>query len=68
MEKESEMDESKFVPAEIGVATDTKSSYSVWARRYKEFAFKDDIPDQDYNNLENKPSIGGVELSGDKES
>ena len=65
--KESEMDESKFVPAEIGVATDTKKAVMAFGPGdTKEFAFKDDIPDQDYNNLENKPSIGGVELSGDK--
>lgn len=65
--KESEMDESKFVPAEIGVATDTKKAVIAFGPGdTKEFAFKDDIPDQDYNNLENKPSIGGVELSGDK--
>mgnify|MGYP000109710879 CR=1 FL=1 len=65
--KESEMDESKFVPAEIGVATDTKKAVIAFGPGdTKEFAFKDDIPDQDYNNLENKPSIGGVELSGNK--
>ena len=65
--KESEMDESKFVPAEIGVATDSKKAVIAFGPGdTKEFAFKDDIPDQDYNNLENKPSIGGVKLAGNK--
>ena len=67
--KESEMDKSKFVPAEIGVVTDTKRAVVAFAPGdTKDVAFKEDIPEQDknYNNLENKPSIGGTELSGNK--
>ena len=67
--KESEMDKSKFVPAEIGVVTDTKRAVVAFAPGdTKDVAFKEDIPEQDknYNNLENKPSIGGTELSVNK--
>lgn len=62
--KEADMDKSKFVPAEIGVCTDTKKAVVAFAPNdIKEIAFKGDL---DYNDLENKPSIGGVELDGDK--
>lgn len=68
--KESEMDKSKFVPAEIGVVTDTKRAVVAFAPGdTKDVAFKEDIPEQDknYNNLENKPCQSVVsELSGNK--
>lgn len=68
--KESEMDKSKFVPAEMGVATDTKNVFMAFAPGdVKEMALKEDIPeipDPDYNDLTNKPSIGGVTVEGDK--
>ena len=68
--KESEMDKSKFVPAEMGVATDTKNVFMAFAPGdVKEMALKEDIPeipDPDYNALTNKPSIGGVTVEGDK--
>ena len=42
--KESEMDKSKFVPAELGVATDTKKMVVAFAPNdTKEVAFKDDL-------------------------
>ena len=42
--KESEMDKSKFVPAEIGVATDTKKTVVAFGPNdTKEVAFKDDL-------------------------
>lgn len=42
--KESEMDKSKFVPAEMGVATDTKKMVVAFAPNdTKEVAFKDDL-------------------------
>ena len=42
--KESDMDKSKFVPAEIGVATDTKKMVVAFAPNdTKEVAFKDDL-------------------------
>ena len=42
--KESEMDKSKFVPAELGVATDTKKMVVAFAPNdAKEVAFKDDL-------------------------
>ena len=62
--KEADMDKSKFVPAEMGVCTDTKKAVVAFAPNdIKEIAFKGDL---DYNDLENKPSIGGVKLDGDK--
>lgn len=68
--KESEMDKSKFVPAEMGVATDTKNVFMAFAPGdVKEMALKEDIPeipDPDYNDMANKPSIGGVTVEGDK--
>lgn len=65
--KEADMDKSKFVPAEIGVATDTKKAFMGFAPNdVKEMAFKEDIPEANYNDLTNKPSIGGVTVEGDK--
>ena len=68
--KEADMDKSKFVPAEMGVATDTKNVFMAFAPGdVKEMALKEDIPeipDPDYNDLTNKPSIGGVTVEGDK--
>lgn len=67
--KESEMDKSKFVPAEMGVATDTRKVFIAFApNNVEEMALKKDIPDgtMDYGDLENKPSIGGIELKGNK--
>lgn len=67
--KESEMDKSKFVPAEMGVATDSKKVFMGFAPNdVEEMALKKDIPDgtMDYGDLENKPSIGGIELEGNK--
>lgn len=67
--KESEMDKSKFVPAEMGVATDTRKVFIAFApNNVEEMALKKDIPDgtMDYGDLENKPSIGGIELEGNK--
>ena len=67
--KESEMDKSKFVPAEMGVATDSKKVFMGFAPNdVEEMALKKDIPDgtMDYGDLENKPSIGGIELKGNK--
>lgn len=65
--KEADMDKSKFVPAEIGVATDTKKAFMGFAPNdVKEMAFKEDIPEANYNDLENKPSIGGVTVEGNK--
>lgn len=64
--KEADMDKSKFVPAEMGVCTDTKKAVVAFApNETKEIAFKEDLSN-DYGDLENKPSIGGVELDGDK--
>lgn len=41
--KESEMDKSKFVPAEIGVATDTKKAFMAFAsNQVKEIMFRED--------------------------
>lgn len=67
--KESDMDKSKFVPAEMGVATDTKKVFMAFAPNdVQEMALKKDIPDgtTDYEDLDNKPSIGGVTLEGNK--
>lgn len=67
--KESEMDKSKFVPAEMGVATDTRKVFIAFApNNVEEMALKKDIPDGtvDYTDLENKPSIGGVTVKGNK--
>ena len=67
--KESDMDKSKFVPAEMGVATDTKKVFMAFAPNdVQEMALKKDIPDgtTDYGDLDNKPSIGGVTLEGNK--
>lgn len=67
--KESEMDKSKFVPAEMGVATDTRKVFIAFApNNVEEMALKKDIPDgtADYTDLENKPSIGGVTVEGNK--
>lgn len=65
--KEADMDKSKFVPAEIGVATDTKKAFMGFAPNdVKEMAFKEDIPEANYNDLDNKPSIGDVTLEGNK--
>ena len=67
--KESDMDKSKFVPAEMGVATDTRKVFIAFApNNVEEMALKKDIPDgtMDYGDLENKPSIGGIELKGNK--
>ena len=56
--KESEMDKSKFVPAEMGVATDTKKMVVAFAPNdTKEVAFKDDL-----DGLINKNQ--GIENSG----
>lgn len=67
--KESEMDKSKFIPAEMGVATDTRKVFIAFApNNVEEMALKKDIPDgtADYTDLENKPSIGGVTVEGNK--
>lgn len=65
--KEADMDKSKFVPAEMGVATDTKKAFMAFAPNdVKEMAFKEDIPETNYNDLDNKPSIGDVTLEGNK--
>ena len=53
--KESEMDKSKFVPAEMGVATDTRKVFIAFApNNVEEMALKKDIPDgtMDYGDLE----------------
>ena len=64
--KEADMDKSKFVPAEIGVCTDSKKAVVAFAPNdTKEIAFKEDLSNN-YGDLENKPSIGGVELDGNK--
>ena len=67
--KESDMDKSKFVPAEMGVTTDTKKVFMGFAPNdVQEMALKKDIPEAttDYNELENLPSIGGVTIKGNK--
>ena len=67
--KESDMDKSKFVPAEMGVTTDTKKVFMGFAPNdVEEMALKKDIPDgtTNYEDLENLPSIGGVTVKGDK--
>ena len=67
--KESEMDKSKFVPAEMGVTTDTKKVFMAFAPNdVQEMALKKDIPDgtTNYEDLENLPSLGGVKVKGDK--
>lgn len=67
--KESDMDKSKFVPAEMGVTTDTKKVFMAFAPNdVEELAKKNDIPEAttDYNELENLPSIGGVTIKGNK--
>ena len=74
--KESEMDKSKFVPAEMGVATDTKKAFMAFAPNdVKEIAFKEDLDSgggggtggtTNYNNLSNKPQLNGVTLEGNK--
>lgn len=67
--KESDMDKSKFVPAEMGVTTDTKKVFMGFAPNdVQEMALKKDIPDgtTDYEELENLPSIGGVTVKGNK--
>ena len=67
--KESDMDKSKFVPAEMGVTTDTKKVFMAFAPNdVQEMALKKDIPDgtTNYEDLENLPSLGGVKVKGDK--
>lgn len=67
--KESDMDKSKFVPAEMGVTTDTKKVFMGFAPNdVEEMVLKKDIPDgtTNYEELENLPSIGGVKVKGDK--
>lgn len=67
--KEADMDRSKFVPAEMGVATDSKKVFMGFAPNdVEEIALKKDIPDgtMDYGDLENKPSIDGLTLDGNK--